>query len=157
MKRQYPQYHVDRLNRLAWLLDNSIRVPGTRYHIGLDPLIGLVPGIGDAAGALLSMVIVSEAARLGLPASILARMGFNVALEVLIGSIPIIGDVFDMTWKANARNARLFERYATSSKKTITSSKIMIFAIMLIFTFISVLSIYVGFLILHKLWGVLVS
>jgi hypothetical protein len=157
MKSQQSQHHVDRLNRLAWLLDNSIRVPGTNYHIGLDPLIGLVPGIGDAAGALLSMVIVSEAARLGLPATILARMGLNVALEVLIGSIPIIGDVFDMTWKANARNARLFERYTTSSKKTITSSKIMIFFIMLIFAFISVLSIYVGFLILRKLWGVLVS
>ena len=104
-------------------------------------MIGLVPGIGDAVGALLSMVIVSEAARLRLPKSILARMGFNVALEVLIGSIPIIGDVFDMTWKANARNARLFERYTTSSKRTVTSSKIMIFVIILIVAFISMLSI----------------
>ena len=157
MKSQHPQHHVDRLNRLAWLLDNSIRVPGTSYHIGLDPLIGLVPGIGDAVGALLSMVIVSEAARLRLPASIIVRMGFNIALEVLIGSIPVIGDVFDMTWKANVRNSRLFERYTTSSKKTITSSKIMIFVIMLILALILVLSIYIGFLILRNLWLVLVN
>ncbi len=153
MKHQVPhKLPIERLNRFAWLLDNSIRIPGTNLRIGLDPLIGLVPGIGEAIGGLLSMYIISEAARARLPASILARMGFNVALEVLIGSIPVIGDIFDMAWKANARNTRLIEQYAASSKKTVAYSRVMVFAIGVVLLFVAGASIYVGFLILRQLW-----
>ncbi len=151
-KQQLHKIPIERLNRFAWLLDNSIRIPGTDFRIGLDPLIGLVPGIGEAIGGLLSMYIISEAARARLPASILARMGFNVALEVLIGAIPIVGDIFDMTWKANARNARLIEKYAASSKQTEAYSRLMVFAIGAVLFFAAAASIYVGFLIFRQLW-----
>ena len=97
-----------RLKRLAWLLDSAIPLPGG-YRIGLDGLIGLVPGLGDVIAALLSSYIVVEAARLRVPASVLLRMGLNVALELIIGAVPVAGDLFDFAFKANERNVRLLE------------------------------------------------
>lgn len=100
---------VRNVQALAHLLDSSIGIPGTRFRIGLDPLIGLIPGIGDFAGVLLSTSILVSAARLGVPAPTLARMAANVGLEALVGTIPILGDLFDAGWKANVRNVRLIE------------------------------------------------
>jgi len=97
-----------RLKRVAWLLDSAIPLPGG-YRIGLDGLIGLVPGLGDVVAALLSSYIVVEAARLRVPASVLLRMGLNVALELIIGAVPVAGDLFDFAFKANERNVRLLE------------------------------------------------
>jgi Domain of unknown function (DUF4112) len=103
----------ERLRRLAWLLDDVIRVPGTRIRFGLDPLIGLIPGLGDVLGAIVSSYIVVEAARQGIPRSTLLRMAWNVLLEAAIGVIPLVGDLFDAGWKANQRNVALLERYLT--------------------------------------------
>ena len=100
-----------RLARIAWLLDNSIPVPGTRFRIGLDAILGLIPGAGDAIGVLLSSYIVREAARAGVPRVVLAHMAWNVAVEGVVGLIPLIGDVFDAAWKANARNVALLEAH----------------------------------------------
>ena len=99
-----------RLRSIAWLLDNSIPLPGG-YRIGLDAVIGLVPGIGDAIGALLSAFILNEARSLGAPRSVLMRMTGNVIFEAVVGSIPFAGDVFDAAFKANMRNLALLERY----------------------------------------------
>ena len=101
---------VQRLRALAWLLDNSIPLPGG-YRIGVDALIGLVPGIGDAVGALLSAYIVNEARAMGAPRSVLMRMMGNVMIETVIGSIPLAGDLFDAAFKANTRNLALLARY----------------------------------------------
>jgi hypothetical protein len=100
-----------RLNRLAWLLDSSIRVPGTNFRIGLDALLGLLPGGGDAAGVLLSSYIVLEAARMGAPRRTLFLMLLNVAVEALVGAIPLAGDLFDAAWKANQRNVALLNAW----------------------------------------------
>jgi hypothetical protein len=97
----------ERLNRLAWLLDNSIPIPGTNFTIGLEALIGLVPVVGDLIGVALSSYIVNEARKLGVGRAVLIRMGFNVAVEGLVGLIPFAGDLFDAAWKANQRNVRL--------------------------------------------------
>jgi hypothetical protein len=98
---------LEQVNRLAWLLDNAIPIPVINYRIGLDALIGLIPGLGDTAGLLMSSFIVIQAVRLGAPGATLMRMVLNIAIEALIGLIPILGDVFDATFKANARNVRL--------------------------------------------------
>lgn len=98
---------IERLNALANVLDNSIPVPGTGMRIGLDPLIGLVPGVGDAIGGLMSSYIVLQAARLGTPVSVLLRMLLNLGLEAVIGAIPVLGDLFDAGFKANLRNLAL--------------------------------------------------
>jgi len=100
-----------RLARLAWLLDSSIPVPGTRFSIGLDALIGLVPVVGDLVGVLLSCYILGEAARLGASRGVLARMALNIALEGVIGVVPLAGDLFDAAWKANQRNLRLLNEW----------------------------------------------
>lgn len=111
-----------RVEALAWLLDSAIRLPGG-FRIGLDALIGLVPVVGDAAGALLSAYIVREAARLGAPPSLLLRMAFNVLLEGLVGAIPLLGDLFDAAWKANRRNAALLAAHLDNPAGTARSSR----------------------------------
>lgn len=98
---------LHQVDRLAWLLDNSIHIPLINYRIGLDALIGLIPGLGDAAGLIVSSFIVLQAIRLRAPRAILTRMVFNIVMEALIGLIPVLGDLFDATFKANARNVRL--------------------------------------------------
>lgn len=101
------QRRLERLRHLAHLLDDRFAIPGTRYRIGLDGLIGLVPGIGDAVTTAVSLYIVLEARRLGVPISKLGRMGLNVGLDALLGAVPLVGDLFDVAWKANKRNLRL--------------------------------------------------
>jgi hypothetical protein len=99
------------IDRLAWWLDDAIAVPGTRFRIGFDALIGLIPGVGDLVGALLSSYIIAVAASQGLPPSALARMAINVGLEAIVGLVPIVGDLFDAVWKANQRNIRLMQQF----------------------------------------------
>jgi hypothetical protein len=105
----------DRLRHLEWLsrlLDTAFPIPGTRYRIGLDGLLGLVPGIGDSLGTLLSSYIIFMAARLGAPKQVLLIMVGNVAIEGLVGLVPILGDIFDIAWKANIRNLALLRAHA---------------------------------------------
>lgn len=99
-----------RLQRLARLLDSEFQLPGTRWRIGLDPLLGLVPGIGDTAGGAISLWLIAEAGRLGVPSSTLLRMLLNVLVDTTVGSIPVLGDIFDAGYKANLRNLELLER-----------------------------------------------
>lgn len=101
----------ERLDFLAWLLDSSIPIPGTRFTIGVDALIGLVPVLGDMIGVALSSFIVAEANRLGAPRTLLTRMAFNVAVDGLVGLVPFLGDAFDAGWKANQRNVRLLNAW----------------------------------------------
>ncbi|HEV3008553.1 MAG TPA: DUF4112 domain-containing protein [Burkholderiales bacterium] len=115
-----------RLERLAWLLDSSIPIPGTRLSIGLDALIGLVPFLGDLVGVLVSSFILGEAARLGVGRSTLARMAFNIAVEGLVGLIPFAGDVFDAAWKANQRNVRLLGAWLDRPARAERSSRLFV-------------------------------
>ncbi|MCI0363799.1 MAG: DUF4112 domain-containing protein [Phycisphaerales bacterium] len=100
-----------RVRRLAKLLDNELRIPFTKFRIGLDPILGLVLGLGDLIGAALSSYIIIEAKRLGVPRSVLVRMMLNVAADAVGGSAPVVGDVFDAAWKCNMRNVRLLEEW----------------------------------------------
>jgi hypothetical protein len=100
---------ITRLRQFSRLLDSAIAIPGTGYRFGLDPIIGLVPGGGDTVGLMLSAYILYEAAQLGAPKGTLGQMAFNILLETLAGTVPVLGDIFDATWKANIRNVRLLE------------------------------------------------
>jgi len=99
------------LSKFAHWLDAGIRVPGTNLRFGLDPILGLIPGGGDAAGAVLAGWIIVEAVRLGASRATLLRIAGNVALDAALGAVPFIGDVFDFAWKANLRNVALLERH----------------------------------------------
>lgn len=104
---------VDRLVRLrrmrglARLMDTALRIPGTRFSFGADSIIGLVPGVGDFAGAAISLYIVNEARRLGVPNDKLAKMLVNIGFDAVAGSVPLVGDLFDVYFKSNRRNLEL--------------------------------------------------
>ena len=98
---------IARIDALASLLDTAILVPGTNIRFGLDALIGLVPGIGDAITTVLSLYIVNEARALGAPPLLVARMVANVALDGVVGAVPLVGDAFDVAFRANRRNMKL--------------------------------------------------
>lgn len=100
---------LTRLRRLAWLIDGAFGLPGTRFRFGINSIIGLLPIGGDAVLGMLSLYIVYEASRLGVPRHKLARMLANVGIEVVGGSVPILGDLFDMALKANLRNLKIVE------------------------------------------------
>jgi hypothetical protein len=118
---------------MAWLLDNSIPLPGG-FRIGVDAIIGLIPGIGDAIGALISVYILNEARALGAPRSVLLRMSGNVLIETLVGAIPFAGDLFDAGFKANMRNIALLERYHLDPTGSARSSRafVVLFTVFLL-------------------------
>lgn len=122
---------LQRLRSIAWLLDNSIPLPGG-MRIGLDAIIGLVPGIGDAIGAVISAYIINEARALGAPRSVLLRMTGNVMIETIIGAIPFAGDLFDAAYKSNMRNLALLERYTLDPTGSRRSSRLFVFGFSLL-------------------------
>jgi hypothetical protein len=102
---------IARIDRLATLLDTRFVIPFTKFRFGADSLIGLAPGLGDVITTALSLYIVYEAHRLGAPKAVLARMLGNVAVDGLIGAVPVAGDVFDVLWRANRRNVRILREH----------------------------------------------
>jgi hypothetical protein len=122
---------VTRAKGLARVLDDLIRIPGTNIGIGLDPIIGLIPGVGDMAGGLLSTYILMVAARQGVSTSVLMRMLGNIALDSLVGIVPVLGDLFDFGVKANRRNVDLLERYLMAPGQTKAASRGVVAAVVL--------------------------
>jgi len=109
---QAPRGFTDeQLNQLAGVLDDIFHIPGTKIRFGLDPIVGLVPGLGDIITGLLSFLIVFAAWQRGLPRVTLLRMITNIGIDTLIGAIPVVGDLFDTVWKSNRMNYNLLVRY----------------------------------------------
>jgi hypothetical protein len=102
---------VEELERLASWMDDRFVIPGTGIRFGLDPVLGLIPGIGDTAASLISAYVIYRAFSLGVPRALLARMCGNVVLDWLVGLVPVVGDLFDFGFKANRRNARLLREH----------------------------------------------
>jgi hypothetical protein len=100
---------VARIRRLSRVLDSAVTIPRTNIKVGLDPIVGVLPGIGDVVPTAASAYIVAEAAALGAPRATLLRMCLNLLVDAVVGSIPLLGDAFDVAWRANDRNVRLLE------------------------------------------------
>ena len=115
IRRPTREERLARIDALSRLLDTAFTIPGTTIRFGLDALIGLVPGIGDAITTVMSLYIVNEARALGAPPLLIARMLANVALDGLVGAVPLFGDAFDVAFRANRRNMALLLRHLDRS------------------------------------------
>jgi uncharacterized protein DUF4112 len=146
---------LEQLRTLSRILDSAVAIPGTRYRFGLDAIVGLVPGIGDAIGAVFSIYIIFQAARMGVPRTTLTRMIGNVAVDTLIGEIPILGDVFDVGFKSNIRNLSLIEQHVQRPSAARTQSRHVILLVgaglLVLFVGIVALSVVVAQLVLNSL------
>ena len=101
-----------RIGRVTHALDELVAVPGTSIRVGLDPVIGLVPVVGDAVAAVVGVWVIGEAARFGIPRLVLGRMAVNLIVDLAIGAIPFLGDLFDFAFRSNSANLELFRRHA---------------------------------------------
>jgi hypothetical protein len=146
-----------RLKSFSRLLDSSIPLPGG-FRIGLDGIIGLIPGFGDVAGGVASSYIIIEAARLGASTTTLLHMVFNVLFESLAGLIPIIGDLFDFIWKANDKNIALLEKQLDSlTPKSSPEHRLTTTVVIILFILVAgiVGLAYLGFILLFQLFAAL--
>lgn len=138
---------VSRLRRFASLLDSSIRLPGG-YRIGISGIIGLIPGVGDVLAAMLTASIILAAVRLKVSGSVLVRMLLNMAVDFLIGLVPVVGDLADFVFKANERNVRLLDAYEASPRRTTVASRWLLLtvigALLLLLTFATLAGIAVA-------------
>jgi uncharacterized protein DUF4112 len=111
------QQRLDALRKISHLLDSAFLVPGTTFRIGLDPILGLVPGLGDLVSPLFTIGILWQARDLSVPKVVQLRMLFNVAIDTLLGMVPVAGDLFDFAWKSNDMNLALLERHAYEERR----------------------------------------
>jgi hypothetical protein len=114
----------ERLDRLSWLMDELITVPGLGWRFGLDAIVGLIPGFGDTATTLVSFYILASAVRYRVPKVTLLRMGLNIGIDYVVGSLPLVGDIFDAWWKSNQMNVELLSKRATVSPSDARKGKL---------------------------------
>jgi uncharacterized protein DUF4112 len=117
---------------IALIMDDFLRVPGTKFRFGLDPIIGLLPGIGDTASAIVSALALITAARRGVPKILLARMSINILINELIGIIPGIGDAFSFWFKSNVRNYELLKKYSARPGRSPKSDWVFVIAVLVL-------------------------
>ncbi len=132
-------------------MDEAFRVPGTRFRFGWDAILGLVPGIGDAATALFSLFILIHAFRIRVPPIVRTRMFMNVAIDLVVGSIPLLGDVFDFAWKANTRNLDLLERHAAGIAKGTAADWVFVVGVVVLAVLLLAIPILLAVALLHSL------
>ncbi len=147
--------NLESLRRLAWLLDSQFRVPGTVFRFGLDALVGLVPGFGDVLGAVASVLFLVQAVRMKAPGAVVGRMVANITIETLLGIIPVIGDLFDASFKANQRNLRLLQRLQAEPETTHRSSRRLLIGmglgIVLLFVAVGIVAVVIGVMIIRAI------
>jgi hypothetical protein len=137
---------------LAVVMDNFLRFPGTKLRFGLDPIIGLIPGIGDAASAIISTLALIHAARYHLPKILLIRMALNILINELVGIIPGLGDAFSFWFKSNVRNYELVRRYAAAPERARKADWIFVFAVVAVLFVVVCVGLIVSLLVLQAIW-----
>lgn len=138
-QQQKHQSTLERLRALTHVMDKAIVIPGTEIRFGLDPILGLLPGGGDAIGSVLSVYLVAECLRLGLPSATLGRMLVNLLIDTVVGAVPMAGDLFDVGWKANSQNLKLLEAHLNDPAPQAAADKL--FIILVIVGLIGILAI----------------
>jgi hypothetical protein len=136
---------------LALIMDEFLRVPGTNFRFGLDPLIGLVPGIGDTGSALVSAFALLRALRVGVPKILLARMSMNILINEIVGIVPIVGDAFSFWFKSNVRNYQIIKDHIDAPGTSRRSDWVFVIAVLALLFLVVCLGIAVSFFFLHEL------
>ena len=140
---------------LAKILDTTVKIPGTPFYIGLDPLLGLIPGVGDVLASLIGTVILILAARLDVPQIVITRMSVNLLINGTIGAIPILGDLFSVWFRSHARNAELLRRAATQPYRETQQARLYVAGIIAGTVVLLVLAIVAVLWIVMKLWAIM--
>ncbi len=138
---------------LAKILDTTVKIPGTPFYVGLDPLLGLIPGIGDVLANLIGTVILILAARLDVPKVVITRMSVNLLINGTIGAIPILGDLFSIWFRSHARNAELLRRAATQPYRETQQARLYVAGIIGGTVVLLLLAIALVLWIVVKLWA----
>lgn len=142
---------------LARVLDTAVGVPGTKLRIGLDAILGLIPGAGDAVSAALSGYIILAAARAGASKPVLLRMVGNVLLDTVVGAVPVLGDLFDVAFRSNARNVALLERHAVDPARVDSGSRRLGVVIVAVLVLVILGIVTLGFLLARMLWQLMTA
>lgn len=121
-----------RFSAVSRVLDDLVAVPGTGLRVGLDPVIGLIPFVGDAISGAVGFWLIAEAARFGVPRVVVARMVLNTVVDLVLGAIPVLGDLFDVASRSNARNLALFRRHALEPGASTRNDRLILVGIVLI-------------------------
>ena len=146
-----PNDSLRRVQVVATLLDEAVRVPGTNFRFGIDPIVGMIPGLGDLLGGAASAYIILEAARAGAPASVLLRMTMNVGMDTLVGAVPLVGDLFDFAWKSNTRNVRLLARHVEAPAQTKRASIALVVLLLAILAGVAIGAAFLAVYVIRRL------
>lgn len=139
---------LEALRKVAKVLDSAFVVPGTSYRVGLDPILGLVPGLGDLVSPFFTIGILWQARELALPRIVQLRMIFNVAIDSLVGAVPVLGDLFDFAWKANTMNLALLERHAQEERTASAGDWLFVILMVVLVVLVAVIPfVIVGWLV----------
>jgi Domain of unknown function (DUF4112) len=139
--------NLELLRKWARLFDSAFRVPGTNFRFGLDPLIGLVPGIGDLASPVFTLLIIWQAAKLRVPKIVMARMALNAIVDAVVGVVPVIGDALDFAWRANEWNMALLERHAIPGQRATSADWLFVvlcLAAVVVAAMVPLLALWIG-------------
>ena len=159
MKTSLPARQISKLSRLrriSRLLDNAISIPGTKISFGLDPIIGLLPGGGDTITGGIAGYIVVEAARMGVPREVLWKMVGNILIDSVAGTVPVVGDIFDVGWKANVKNIELLEKHLEISE-TNKSNPLVIIGLILLLSLIVLGFATIAFFTVTWFWNLIIN
>jgi hypothetical protein len=157
MPAERNQRSLENLRRMARLFDAQFRVPGTGIRFGIDPLIGLVPGIGDLASPLLTIAMIWQAAMLRVPKVVLARMVLNALIDAGAGAIPVVGDLFDFAWKATEWNMALLERHAMPGRPPSSLDYLFVIVCVLVVVVAAAIPLVTAWAIVAWLRGILAA
>lgn len=144
---------LDGVRVLSKIFDELIHVPGTRLRFGLDSIIGLFPGGGDVIGGVVSAYALMVASKLGAPPAVIGRMVMNIAIDTIVGSVPLLGDVFDVAWKANRKNLALLEHYEANPQHARRSSTAVLAAALLALLLMIVGAAWLGVWTVRQIWA----
>lgn len=159
MKTPLPAKQISKLTKLrrvSRILDNAIAIPGTKISFGLDPILGLLPGGGDTVTGGIAAYIVVEAARMGVPREVLWKMVSNILIDSFAGTVPVVGDIFDLGWKANLKNIELLEKHLDLAESN-QSDRLFIFGLILVLALIVLGFATIAFFTITWFWRLIVN